>query len=123
MEESEKRRERLKAMRVQADKAEISSSNEGSAVPGCLSNPLIETSPSIPLRGEPGATPRFDFYTDPMSAFSGNKKMSNASSQIAPNYYSPPNFGGPPVQRFHISLSRIYKSTNDFSSPSILPST
>ncbi|KAJ7958910.1 Hydroxyproline-rich glycoprotein family protein, putative isoform 2 [Quillaja saponaria] len=114
MEESEKRRERLKAMSMQADLADVSGSNEGSAVPGCLSNPLIETSATMPLRGESGATPRFDFYTDPMSAFSASKKRGNVSNQITPNCFSPLNFCGFPMPQF---TSPYPESVNSLMTP------
>ncbi|XP_062163892.1 protein SICKLE isoform X3 [Alnus glutinosa] len=95
MEESENRRERLKAMRMQAAQAEVSNNAESSGVPGCLSNPLIETSVV-----QESCTPRFDFYTDPMSAFSDSRKRSNAASQIRPDYFKSPSSGGSLMSRF-----------------------
>lgn len=74
MEESEKRKERLKAMRVEAAHAEVSNTVESSATPGCLSNPLNETSSSLTMQEDFCTTPRFDYYTDPMAAFSANKR-------------------------------------------------
>ncbi|XP_059461269.1 protein SICKLE isoform X2 [Corylus avellana] len=95
MEESEKRRERLKAMRMQAAQAEVSNNVESSGVPGCLSNPLIETSAV-----QESCTPRFDFYTDPMAAFSDSRKRSNAVNQIRPDSLNSPSAGGSPTSRF-----------------------
>ena len=43
MEESEKRNERLKAMRMEAAHAEVSNNVETSIMLGCLSNALNET--------------------------------------------------------------------------------
>jgi hypothetical protein len=95
MEESENRRDRLKAMRMQAAQAEVSNNVESSGVPGCLSNPLIETSVV-----QESCTPRFDFYTDPMSAFSDSRKRSNAANQIRPDYFKSPSSGGSLMSRF-----------------------
>ncbi|OIW04318.1 hypothetical protein TanjilG_32510 [Lupinus angustifolius] len=95
MEDSEQRKKRLKEMRQQADLAQVSGGSEGSGVPGLLSNPLIEAPSTIPSR----AAPRFDFYTDPMNAFSSNKR-NNAGVQVAPDYFPPPSFGGAPTARF-----------------------
>ncbi|KAL0325721.1 UNVERIFIED_CONTAM: protein SICKLE [Sesamum radiatum] len=71
MEESEKRRERLKAMRMEAARAGVNTDSESSGLPSRgLSNPLIEseTTSASPLQY---TSPRFDYYTDPMAAFSG----------------------------------------------------
>ncbi|KAI4337590.1 hypothetical protein L6164_015986 [Bauhinia variegata] len=94
MEDSEQRKKRLKEMRMQAVQAGASGDIGASVMPGSLSNPLIETSPTMP-----NATPRFDFYTDPMSAFSSNKR-SNANFQNSPDYFPRPNFGGSPMAQF-----------------------
>ncbi|GFY96074.1 hypothetical protein Acr_11g0003800 [Actinidia rufa] len=61
MEESEKRRERLKAMRTEASQATNSY-----------------------------ATPRFDYYTDPMSAFSADKRRGNVSNLHSQYCLTPP---------------------------------
>ncbi|ESW13272.1 hypothetical protein PHAVU_008G182500 [Phaseolus vulgaris] len=92
MEDSEQRKKRLREMRTQADHAEVSGGVEGFAMPGSLSNPLIETPLSMPSGDKSYAAPRFDFYTDPMSAFSSNKR-NNTSIQAAPDSF-PPNVGG-----------------------------
>ncbi|XP_061345790.1 protein SICKLE [Gastrolobium bilobum] len=99
MEDSEQRKKRLKEMRSQADQAEVSGGVEGSGVPGILSNPLIEAPSTTPSRDKSYAAPRFDYYTDPMSAFSSNKR-SNANIQAAQEYFPPPNFGGSPMAQF-----------------------
>ncbi|KAE8718307.1 Detected protein of confused Function [Hibiscus syriacus] len=89
MDESEKRKERLKAMRMEA---EVSNDVETSEMPGCLSNPLIET-PST-MQDDFGEAPRFDYYTDPMAAFSANKKRSNIHNQtVQQSFTSPTNSG------------------------------
>ncbi|KAK7321275.1 hypothetical protein VNO77_31758 [Canavalia gladiata] len=95
MEDSEQRKKRLKEMRMQADQAEVSGGVEGSGMPSSLSNPLIEAPSTTPLY----AAPRFDYYTDPMSAFSSNKR-SNANIQAAPDNFPPPNFGGSPMVQY-----------------------
>uniref|UniRef100_A0A5B6ZIB8 Putative RNA-binding protein FUS isoform X1 n=1 Tax=Davidia involucrata TaxID=16924 RepID=A0A5B6ZIB8_DAVIN len=93
MEESAKRRERLKAMRVEASQAGVYNDGESYAGSHGLSNPLIETSPQV----ESCATPRFDYYTDPLSAFSGNKRSSKVSNQIPPGHFTPPRPRNPEI--------------------------
>ncbi|XVF41578.1 hypothetical protein PTKIN_Ptkin01aG0290800 [Pterospermum kingtungense] len=91
MEESEKRKERLKAMRMEAAHAEVSSNVEISTTPSCLSNPLSETSSSSTAQGDFCTTPRFDFYTDPMAAFSANKECKGPMPRRSPSYPGPRN--------------------------------
>ncbi|KAL2317613.1 hypothetical protein Fmac_031489 [Flemingia macrophylla] len=98
MEDSEQRKKRLKEMRLQADQTEVSGGVEGSAMPGFLSNPLIEAPSTMPSQDRLYAAPRFDFYTDPMSAFSSNKR-NNAHVQAAPHNF-PPEFGGSPMAQY-----------------------
>ncbi|XP_041018916.1 protein SICKLE-like isoform X2 [Juglans microcarpa x Juglans regia] len=101
MEESAKRRERLKAMRTQADQAEVPNNAQSSGMPGCLSNPLVETATTAVRESY---APRFDFYTDPMSAFSDSRKSSKAGNQIRPDCFSSPRNNGSPMSRFSPSL-------------------
>ncbi|TKY56341.1 extensin protein [Spatholobus suberectus] len=98
MEDSEQRKKRLKEMRMQADQAEVSGGIEGSAMPSFLSNPLIEAPSTMPSQDRSYAAPRFDYYTDPMSAFSSNKR-SNANIQAAPDNF-PPKFGSSPMAQY-----------------------
>lgn len=89
-EESEKRKERLKAMRMEALQAGLNSDAGNSmGVPQSFTNPLIEpiASPSVPIDLH---APRFDFYTDPMAAFSANKRMSMVSHQNTPDHFISP---------------------------------
>ncbi|CAL5189510.1 unnamed protein product [Lathyrus oleraceus] len=119
MEDSEQRRKRLKEMRLQADLAEDSGGGgggEGSGTQGILSNPLAEA-PSIML--PPDAAPRFNYYTDPMNAFSYDKRNS-VNVRPAPEYLPPPpplplNFGGSPMVRFSLPHT---ESANPQMSPS-----
>ncbi|KAM7518497.1 hypothetical protein LguiB_017459 [Lonicera macranthoides] len=91
MEESAKRRERLKAMREEASSlAAVCNSAEDRNVSHGLSNPLIEISATNPVQGESNASQRFDYYTDPMSAFSGNKRRSKVSPQTSQDHFIPP---------------------------------
>ena len=103
MEESEKRRERLNAVRMQAAQSEFSINVASSSMPVSLSNPLIETSATMAVQ-ESSCSPRFDFYTDPMSAFSDSKKNSKASNQNRPDYFTSPNYCGSPMAQFSPSL-------------------
>ncbi|XP_022896878.1 protein SICKLE-like [Olea europaea var. sylvestris] len=88
MEESEKRRERLKAMRMEANHGGNDSILESSGmVSHGLSNPLIEVETESPANY---ASSRFGYYTDPMAAFSSNKKSSQVSHQVPQQYYNTP---------------------------------
>ncbi|KAF5740141.1 RNA-binding protein FUS isoform X2 [Tripterygium wilfordii] len=103
-EASDKRKERLKAMRMEASAAEkqVSSHVETYTGSGFLPNPLIETSATTMMQ-ESSKTPRFDFYTDPMAAFSTNKK-SKASNHIAQADVAPTTHSGSPETRFSPSF-------------------
>ncbi|KAF8404717.1 hypothetical protein HHK36_009606 [Tetracentron sinense] len=96
MEESEKRSERLKAMRMEAAQAEVSNNVNTSTVLGCLSNPLIEQFATPPVsenshavprpvygrRGSPspsfvrGTGQRFNSSPSPGSGWSGGRRRS-----------------------------------------------
>ncbi|XP_047169438.1 protein SICKLE isoform X3 [Vigna umbellata] len=110
MEDSEQRKKRLREMRMQADHADVSGAVEGSAMPGSLSNPLIEAPLTMPSWDKSNAAPRFDFYTDPMSAFSSNKR-NNTSIQAAPDSF-PPNVGPSPMAQYSSPHPDITESTN-----------
>ncbi|KDP41490.1 hypothetical protein JCGZ_15897 [Jatropha curcas] len=98
-EDSERRRERLKAMRTVAAQAEASSHVQtSSGYIGFLANPLLE---SPELTQEPShATPRFDFYTDPMAAFYSNKKRSGVGNQAPQGYLTPPSDSASSMSQF-----------------------
>ncbi|XP_065847846.1 protein SICKLE [Euphorbia lathyris] len=128
MEDSEKRRERLKAMRTEAAQADASSYVNASAASGFLANPLLES----PVQEVPYATPRFDFYTDPMAAFSANRR-SGAGNQAAQEYFMPPSnssssaaqFSSPPPGSWNPSItpSPAHQMQNYHSlNPSMTPS-
>lgn len=99
MEESEKRKEILRAMRMEAARAESSDRPEALPGPGSLANPLAETPGPLLVQEESQAAPRFDYYTDPMSAFSANKRRNNPRSLSQHNYPAtnpfPYSTGGP----------------------------
>ncbi|KAH7536958.1 hypothetical protein FEM48_Zijuj03G0041300 [Ziziphus jujuba var. spinosa] len=78
MNKSEKGRERLKAIRMEAAHAENSNNVVFASMPCNLANPLVDTSTAMSLNEGSCATSRFDFYTDPMAAFSADKKRNNA---------------------------------------------
>ncbi|KAJ8762523.1 hypothetical protein K2173_007962 [Erythroxylum novogranatense] len=80
MEDSEKRRERLRAMRTVAAEAEGFADVEASARPSSLANPLLEDPTSLGAPEDSVSSQRFDFYTDPMAAFSTNKKRNVAAN-------------------------------------------
>lgn len=89
-------------MRMQAELAETTGDVvEASGSRIHLSNPLIESSSStMPLQDVSHASPRFDFYTDPMAAFSSNKKKNNADVRGPPDYSTPPNFNSSAMEQF-----------------------
>ncbi|KAJ0970989.1 hypothetical protein J5N97_018948 [Dioscorea zingiberensis] len=118
-ESSEKRRERLRAMRMGA---------EGAAAPSPspplphLSNPLLGPPPfASPAIDSSPPSSRFDYYTDPMSAFSGSKRKGpfpryNSGVSSSPISRPPPpspSSGGPgnyqmaaphsPMQQFQVN--------------------
>lgn len=86
MEESENRRERLRAMRMEAQAEVEVGSNTSSPSRQSLSNPLLER----PEDDSRAAPPRFGFYTDPMAAFSTDKRRTG--HQIRPPF--PPSPSG-----------------------------
>eukprot|EP00262_Sarcandra_glabra_P017739 TRINITY_DN6175_c0_g1_i1.p1 TRINITY_DN6175_c0_g1~~TRINITY_DN6175_c0_g1_i1.p1 ORF type:complete len:114 (-),score=23.78 TRINITY_DN6175_c0_g1_i1:171-512(-) len=104
MESSEKRSERLKAMRMEAAQAENFDSQSTSASPG-FSNPLIDPFGTSPVKENLPAVPRFDYYTDPMSVFSGTKRKTKDHSHDAPAYFSSPFGSGSPMTQLSSSHS------------------
>ncbi|XP_050379190.1 protein SICKLE [Argentina anserina] len=94
METSENRRERLKAMRLEAE----SSHNDTTAdVPGFLSNPLADGNV---VQEEPCSPSRFGFYTDPMAGFSTDTKRCKVGDQIASTSFKHSDASGLPMPRF-----------------------
>ena len=88
MEESAQRRERLKAMRMEA--SQEATNNDASAHSAVnLSNPLIESTANPESQAQPFAQ-SFNYYTDPMAAYTGNKQRSKVTSQISQDYSSTP---------------------------------
>uniref|UniRef100_A0A7C9ASZ5 Uncharacterized protein n=1 Tax=Opuntia streptacantha TaxID=393608 RepID=A0A7C9ASZ5_OPUST len=87
MEESEKRRERLRAMRTEAQAEVQVGSNTCSPSQQSLSNPLLER----PEDESRAAAPRFGFYTDPMAAFSTDKRRTGHQSR--PHFPPSPSAG------------------------------
>ncbi|XP_047332570.1 protein SICKLE-like [Impatiens glandulifera] len=101
MDESVKRRERLKAMRSEASS---SLGDDGvplhdianSASPSALCNPLLNPTSTQQIHEDSNSnsnsSSRFDYYTDPLSAFSSTKR-SKQDSQIS---FAPPPRPSPP---------------------------
>lgn len=115
MEESEKRKERLKAIREEAAEAGDNNGEQnsiGGPLDHGLTNPLIETPSASSGKDEP--RPRFDYYTDPMAAFSANDKKNIVSPQVSQSCNTPPkpmNAGSPAchAQRNYNSAQRTYR--------------
>lgn len=99
METSEKRKERLRAMRLEA---EASHNDTTADVPGYLSNPLADGNVA---QEEPCAPSRFGFYTDPMAGFSADTKRCKAGDHFASNSFKHSDAGGLPVPRLPPPLS------------------
>ncbi|XP_043713880.1 protein SICKLE-like isoform X2 [Telopea speciosissima] len=116
MEESKKRREQLKAMQMEAAEAESSKIADSSTAPGYLFNPLVEPSTIPPVGESSPVVPRFDFYTDPMAASSGNKRWSS-TMQTPQNYISATTSSGSPISRLSSSLSDSWRSPVGSASP------
>ncbi|KAL2489257.1 protein SICKLE-like [Forsythia ovata] len=87
MEESEKRMERMKAIQMEATQVGTNVAESSGMVARYLSNPLIERK-TISTTQAQHASPRFDYYTDPMSAFSVNKRRSQVSHQDSRGYHN-----------------------------------
>ncbi|XP_028777744.1 protein SICKLE [Neltuma alba] len=127
MEDSGQRKRRLEEMRRQAELSEAAGGIKasGSGMHSPLSNPLIETSSTMPAQDKSYSAPRFDFYTDPMAAFSPNKKKNNV--QTAPDHSTPfvsspmAPFSSPrmPPPRFPGSMSS--QTTHSFTYGSPVP--
>ncbi|KAF3629112.1 putative VIN3-like protein 2-like [Capsicum annuum] len=84
----------------------------GGALDHGLTNLLVETSSASSGKDEP--RPRFDYYTDPMAAFSANNKKNNLSPQASQPCNTPPrslNAGSPAyhAQGSYNSAQRTYR--------------
>ncbi|XP_052190256.1 protein SICKLE-like [Diospyros lotus] len=122
MEESEKRRERLKAMRMEALQGGVNNEVGNFGEPQQLSNPLIETSTTLPLHANTNQPARFDYYTDPMSAFSTNKRRSMLNDENSQDYFTParPRATPSPAHQFQPNYSpdqRQYQARAPYYSP------
>jgi hypothetical protein len=99
METSEKRKERLKAMRVEAEEVEACHNGAtSSAVPGYLSNPLAEDNA---VQKEPCV---YRPYGSLLFRASGTQR-SQFGDQIASNSFKHSNTGASPMARFPSPLS------------------
>ncbi|KAL2489204.1 protein SICKLE-like [Forsythia ovata] len=93
MEESEKRMERMKVIQMEATQVGTNVAESLGMVARYLSNPLIEGE-TISTTQVQHASPRFDYYTNPMSSFSVNKMRSQVSHQDSRGYHNmPPGHG------------------------------
>ncbi|CAI0463978.1 unnamed protein product [Linum tenue] len=94
-EDSETRRDRLKAMREAASAATDANSSGGlptfDATPVALANPLLDRPSEMDTRG----APRFDFYTDPMAAFSATRNRNSPGDIGPPESRAPSPWPGP----------------------------
>ncbi|WOG81723.1 hypothetical protein DCAR_0100874 [Daucus carota subsp. sativus] len=84
MEELKKRRERLKAMRMEAAQSGADSKGGNSSQTQGLPNPLLQTAAT----NQESCPQRFGYSTDPMAAFSGNNR-SKVSQNIAQEHLAP----------------------------------
>ncbi|PKA52425.1 hypothetical protein AXF42_Ash021179 [Apostasia shenzhenica] len=90
MEESTKRKERLQAMRLEASITSTAGpSPPSSSTLTPLSNPLVH--PMSPVFNTTSPLQRFDYYTDPMAAYSAEKrKMVGGSGYVHQQPFSSP---------------------------------
>ncbi|KAF5775764.1 putative protein SICKLE [Helianthus annuus] len=86
MEESTKRREILKAMRMEASQEDATYNNDHSAV--SLSNPLLESTTNSETQAQT-TSQSFNYYTNPLAAYYGNKHRSKVSLQTSQTFPSP----------------------------------
>lgn len=87
-------------MRTEAVQAENSDHVVTSAMPCNLFNPLVENSAAVSQREESGPVSRFDFYTDPMAAFSAERKRNTGGNQISSDYFTSSVDSCPSMMRF-----------------------
>ncbi|MQL72857.1 hypothetical protein Taro_005193, partial [Colocasia esculenta] len=97
MEESEERKERLRAMRAGAGQDRPSSST----ATWQLLNPLAQPSATPPGSERSPPPSRFDYYTDPMSAYSGNRSGSGLAHHPPYGFSSPVRCSSPMDQGRH----------------------
>lgn len=115
MEESEKRKERLKAIREEAAEAGEHNEEQNSigGPPWSWPYQSIDWN-SFSFLWEDEPRPRFDYYTDPMAAFSANDKKNVVSPQVSQSCNTPPrpmSAGSPAchAQRNYNSAQRTYR--------------
>nr|XP_010932821.1 LOW QUALITY PROTEIN: protein SICKLE-like [Elaeis guineensis] len=122
MEDSAKRRQRLQAMRLEAEATSSSSSQSlNSSVPPSqpspqLSNPLLDPPPAS--ESSPPAR-RFDYYTDPMSAFSGAKRKGGPGAYCSPT--PPPSRPNVGPRTFHMSHHQLHATQSQGSTSYQMP--
>ncbi|PIA56203.1 hypothetical protein AQUCO_00700511v1 [Aquilegia coerulea] len=107
MEESESRKLRLKAMRMEADEVEAIPNTSSSTESVHLSNPLTDPV----LENVPVAAARFDYYSDPLASYTGNKRKSQKTYQnsVPPTTNASP---GPANLNMHPSSCQQYNQTH-----------
>ncbi|KAL2610605.1 hypothetical protein R1flu_029178 [Riccia fluitans] len=108
MDDVQQRRQRLAAMREQAALEDASDAIAASttvlATSLNLPSPMIDTPPGDSIRGNNRAS-GFDFYTDPLTAFTSGKRRRAAggeTSQTSQIYQAPPPpaYNPPPAMQF-----------------------
>lgn len=122
MEESVKRKERLQAMRLEAaqngsDDNKDQHQESSHSASGLLASPFNElSSPS----STPQHPPRFDYYTDPLAAFSGSKRkgrINNNTTATANNSNDYSSGHSPNGPRTVFNRARVISPLNNQSSP------
>ncbi|XP_074573273.1 protein SICKLE-like [Curcuma longa] len=115
MEESAKRKEKLQAMRLEAARAvaphqpshssSFSTGQLPSPSPSLLPLPRFADPPELET---PPPAPRFDFYTDPTSAFSDSKRMRGADASGGFSPFAPRRPTPPPSPSFPYGMRNTY---------------
>ncbi|KAF5816782.1 putative protein SICKLE [Helianthus annuus] len=92
MEESTQRRERLKLMRLEASQeaAAAATYNDDDPSTTSLSNPFLQSTTNPESQALQSVSQSFNYYTNPMAAFSGSRQPRPQRSQINETLPSPP---------------------------------
>ncbi|XP_021743742.1 uncharacterized protein LOC110709801 [Chenopodium quinoa] len=116
MEESEKRRERLRAMRLEATTDAVPSSFPQQTLNSILPAPLLNNEDSdAAAAAAVTPPPRFDYYTDPMAAYSTDKRRPfTPRPHVSPSPQGPrnpqmPHPGAPQFQHNVAAHQGIYQ--------------
>ncbi|KAI5071958.1 hypothetical protein GOP47_0014209 [Adiantum capillus-veneris] len=110
-ESSEKRREMLRAIR---EEASLADEGGGSSVTDSPKSPGL---PLLHDLQQPSATPRFEFYTDPLAAFRGPQRNKKSRSEPPSSPLRQPSFAPPPGSTINAAFLTPNSNPNVNSTP------